>query len=226
MTRWAAFVAVVLPACTPASSSPEVAEARSEPSAPPPASVRAPSETELAPHAPERAPSGEHFELADLVGRDVDRLHPATCADAAGWQLEAGLSVGDRALAVRRCDAFRGPHAAVESGQVARLNLISDGGQVVFAVATAEYELEGAQRVAEHLLRTLALAGCSQVYADDRNVGFTGCPGRAQWAAVTRLSVPGDAGTRHAVVLEVARDREIAAAIAAAYAERIEQERR
>jgi hypothetical protein len=186
------------------------------PAAPLPASAA--TETPSAPkHGPD--PSGGWFRLEDLIGRKLDELDAATCADPKGFELASGLWVEERALAVRRCAKFLGPHAVVrEAPGPALLTMISDGGRIVFAVATREYELEPSKRVAEELVKTLTLAGCQQAHSNEQSVGFIACPGGPGWAAVSWLALPEERGGGHAVVFEVAASRDVAESIARALA--------
>jgi hypothetical protein len=205
----------VVIACAASEPVVERQPARPEPSATPPEAVL---EARPEPHLPEQP--GDWFRLDALIGRKIDQLHPSTCAAAAGFELASGLIVDGRALAVRRCARFRGPHAALttESPGDALLTVLSDGGLIVFAVATREYELDPAKRVAERLLETLTLAGCQQVQSNEQSVGFVDCPKGPGWAAVSRVALPADAGAGHAVVFEVGRTRSTAESIAAAFA--------
>jgi hypothetical protein len=212
-----AFAALLLAACAPTELPPERPQAET-------AAERAPHRERAPPqgpiHAAQSSPHGSHYRLQDLIGRKLGELDRATCANAAGWRLVRGLMVEERPLAVRSCARFRGPHDVLEKGGEAgsKLTLISDGGRIVFAVATQEYDLDQARRVADALMSGLVRGGCEQVHSTELAAGFSRCPGAATWAAVSRVELRGDGGSLHAVVLEVAVDRTTAGRIASAYA--------
>ncbi len=190
-----------------------------EPPSQSPRAATAPS-VEQAKDAGATTPRRTSFRVQDLIGEKLSALDRAPCVDASGWQLARGIYVDQRALAVRTCARFRGPHDELEKGTEAAstLSVISDGGRIVFAVASKEYDLEQAKRIADALQDGLLLEGCQQVHSAVASAGFDACPGAAKWAATTRVGVRKEGGMVHAVVLEVATDRAIAGRIAAAYA--------
>jgi hypothetical protein len=212
--RAAASLAVALAtACGPNEPAPESPRSASVPSAGP--------QAKQTPSAPASSPGGSEHRIQDLIGRKLDQIDRATCADPRGFQLERGLMLDGRALAVRSCERFRGPHDLLDAGAAgsSKLTIISDGGRIVFAVASKEYDLERARRVSDALMNALLVDGCEQVHSTELAVGFSRCPGRASWAAISRVELVIEGGSRHAVVLEIASDRGLAGRIAAAYAE-------
>jgi hypothetical protein len=214
MKRRVAAVALAIASAAVGCTTSEARPTKTPPPEPPPA---APEPPPVAPaHGPE---PGGWYALEALLGKKLDALDAGTCADANGFELASGLWVDERALAVRRCSRFSGPHAALaEDPGPALLTVISDGGRIVFAVATREYELASAKRAAEEILKKLLLAGCVQARSDETSIGLVRCPAGTGWAAVSTIALPEARGGKYAVVFEVATDEALAQSIARALA--------
>jgi hypothetical protein len=179
---------------------------------------------DAAAHAPRSSPDGSHYsirDLRDLIGRRLSELDSSICGEASGFRLTRGLMIDGRALAVRSCSRFRGPHDAIDADAAtsSKLTIISDGGRIVFAVASKEYSLAPARRVSDALMNELLVDGCEQVHSTELAAGFSRCSGAGSWAALSRVELVIDGGSLQAVVLEVATDRSLAGQIAAAHAE-------
>lgn len=214
MTARSAAVALAIAGAAAGCATREARPPKQAPRASPPAATPAPAPPPA--HAPER---DGWYALEDLLGKKLDELDAGTCADAKGFELASGLWVDERALAVRRCARFSGPHAVLaDDPGPALLTVISDGGRIVFAVATREYELASAKRAADELLEKLVVAGCVQARSDAVSVGLLACPGGPGWAAVSTIALPEARGGKHAVVFEVATDEALAQSIARALA--------